>query len=89
MNIHTAAHYLKIGYYIRRSSWELEEYLKEDNGLLEKGEIYYSNDYNKKTKSFETQPRLGISNVNVIKLSDLLADDWEIITNSIRKPFVS
>lgn len=88
MDIATAAKYLKIGYRIRRACWELEEYVEECGDMLEKKEIHYSNVYNQETKKFEKHRYLSRwGGINPLGLSDLLAEDWEIITTGIRKQF--
>lgn len=62
MDIRTAAHYMKLGYRIRRSFWEPEEWVSEK--LMGSYAMYYS-----------------------FGMDDLLADDWELITDGIIKDF--
>lgn len=59
MDIHSAAHYMKAGYRIRRQSWS-HMYLDTHSGS---GFFFKLN------------------------LSDLLADDWEIVIQNIVKYF--
>ena len=49
MNIAIAAHYMNIGYRVRRTSWEPEEYLAELAGMFQKQEVHYSNVWNKES----------------------------------------
>jgi predicted methyltransferase len=85
MNISTAAHYLKIGYRIRRASWEPEECVTECAGMLSRREVRY---YNLVEAGSFTKERYVSEGVNAdLGLEDLLADDWEIITTNIRKQF--
>lgn len=88
MNIAIAAHYMNIGYRVRRTSWEPEEYLAGLAGMFQKQEVHYSNVWNAETKSFD-EKRYVHSNTGYcgIDFQDLLADDWEIITTGIRKEF--
>lgn len=60
MDIHTAAHYMRSGYRIRRASWDPESWISE-----------------------EAMRRYPVTFV----LRDLLADDWEVITQGIVKDF--
>ena len=60
MDIHTAAHYMKCGYRVTRSSWESGRWISER--LLSGAPIDFT-------------------------LSDLIADDWEVITTGIISDF--
>lgn len=59
LDIYSAAHYMKVGYRIRRQSWS-HMYLDSNSGS---GFFFKLN------------------------LSDLLANDWEVITQGITKYF--
>ena len=87
MNISIAAHYLKIGYRIRRACWEPEEYLYELADMLERVEVHHSSSFNDKTAKFVEHRYVGHGGPALVFLQDLLADDWEIITTGIRKQF--
>jgi len=68
MDIHTAAHYMRHGYRIRRSSLPERSYLySKDNMLWE----------------FSVAGHLP----TYLLLEDLLANDWELITDGIIKHF--
>jgi len=84
MNIHLAAHYLKIGYRIRRPNWEPEELIYECAGMLNKREVHY---YGVVDDKGHRDCRSVSDSSAPIMLEDLLADDWEIITTGIRKQF--
>jgi hypothetical protein len=85
MNISTAAHYLKIGYRIRRPHWEPEECITECADMLSRREVHYCNIV--KEGGF-TKERYVSEGYNAdLGLEELLADDWEIITTGIRKQF--
>lgn len=85
MNIVAAAHYLKAGYRIRRACWEPEEYLYEIGDMLEKREIHESTVF--KDGKIERLRYLGHNHIASIGLGELLADDWEVITEGIRKHY--
>jgi len=88
MDIKTAAHYLKMGYRIRRACWEPEEYLSEVADMIDKVEVGYSHPWDEATKTFlEKRYVSTIGHSYSAGLADLLADDWEIITAGIRKQF--
>lgn len=62
MDIHTAAHYLKSGYRIRRSAWtNKNRYVRQLHGILWSGNRTH-------------EPEWACTFI----LQDLLADDWEI-----------
>jgi hypothetical protein len=88
MNIQTAARYLEIGYRVRRTSWEPEEYLHEMADALEKIEVHYGSTYDKDTKQIVERRYVSKwGSINPLGLQDMLADDWEVITTGIRKSF--
>lgn len=60
MDIHTAAHYMRSGYRIRRTVWDPKSWISED--LMRRSPITFV-------------------------LRDLLADDWEVITEGVVKDF--
>lgn len=67
MDIHTAAHYLKSGYRVRRSAWtNKNRYIRQMNGVLLAGN---------QTHEPEWQCHFV--------LEELLATDWEINFNRI------
>jgi hypothetical protein len=86
MNIYCVSLYLKIGYRVRRSSWEPEEYLYEIAGLLNKKEIDISRVYDDELQTPVEYRRL-VDIFDPLQLQDLLAEDWEIITTGLRKDF--
>jgi hypothetical protein len=88
MNIAIAAHYMKIGYRVRRTSWEPEEYLCELASMFQKAEVRYSNNWNHESKAFDTKRYVSVhTGYDAISFGDLLAEDWEIITSNIRREF--
>jgi|SRR5579859_1148960 len=87
MNIHTAAHYLSIGYRIRRASWKEGEYICECADMLLENRMMESFTWNSQIKKFEEFSYLTKDSVCLLNLSDLLAEDWEIITTGIKKDF--
>jgi len=87
MDIKTAAHYLKIGYRIRRACWEPEEHLTEIADMIDRVEVGYSHRLDEETKTFVEQRYVGSGGLYSASLEDLLADDWEIVVVGIRKPF--
>ncbi len=91
MNFCSVLHYLKVGYRARRSSWAPDSYIK--SGILGEIEDYcmvtsYSlgKDENDEWKQTEHNYMSGGCG-NDLKIDDLLADDWELITTGIRKEF--
>ena|ERR1700722_11171762 len=86
MNITTAAHYMSLGYRIRRQCWEPEEYLSELCGLVDRVEVSYYGHTDE--NGIDTDVReIGQASSAFFQLEDLLADDWEIVLEGIRKPF--
>lgn len=74
MNIKAAASYLKAGYRVRRASWASKAYVSPmGNWFGHHFLVPGANYYN----DCGYQPRID----------DLLADDWEIITDGIVKDF--
>lgn len=71
MDIHSAAHYLKNGYRIRRPDWESGEYIFPLEGML------YSRWHEHHGHSE------GIWNP---ELGDLLANDWELLIDEDDNP---
>ena len=72
MNIQTVAHYLNSGYRIRRPEWHPSEYVFLRSGCL------YSREHEYHGHS------LGLFHAGI---DELLADDWEIITEGIASHF--
>jgi hypothetical protein len=87
MNIRAAAHYLKIGYRVRRSIWDQEQYLYEIAGMLEMVEVSYCSSWDHKTKTIVENRSVSSGNIANLQLEDIMADDWELITDGIRKHF--
>ena len=73
------------GYRIRRTCWEPEEYLYEVGDMLEKREVHEC--AVAKDGKFENIRYLDHCHIMPLGLKDLLADDWEIVTEGIRKNF--
>ena len=90
MDIRSAAHYLKNGYRIKRTSWSSDSYMKAScTGELEqfhKCEYWtLGKDENGLSKTVKHEYLGGgLSDINI---DDLLADDWELILTGIRKEF--
>lgn len=63
MNLHSAAHYLKSGYQLRRPDWESGEYVYTDDEVL----CVRRHEHHSHSVGYW-----------VLELDDLLADDWEI-----------
>ena len=63
MNIHTAAHYLNLGYRVRRTVWDPEQYLYEIAGMLEMVEVSYCSSWDHKTKAIVQNRSVGLGNV--------------------------
>jgi hypothetical protein len=84
MNIATAAHYLKLGYRVRRACWEPEELLTECADMLDRREILH---YGVIDDTGDHEVRSVTEGPAILGLQDLLAEDWEIITSNIRKEF--
>lgn len=72
MDIHTAAGYMKHGYRIRRPVWKSVDYAYELNGRI--------------MGSFSNSCTKGEFSLS-FDLQDLLADDWELITDGVIKHF--
>lgn len=87
MNLCIAAVYMNAGYRVRRASWEAGEYLTECAGMMEKQIWVEYGHFNSETRKFEDVRHLSTEHINPIDLKDLLADDWEVITDGIRKDF--
>ena len=87
MNIHIAAHYLKLGYRIRRSHWEPEEYISGVGTLLDKMEVYYLNIWDHEQKKIVEHRKVNNAGICQFEPEDLVADDWEIVIVGIRKEF--
>jgi hypothetical protein len=76
MDIHTATHYLKLGYRATRPSWPQGEYIYDCCGVIERitsefsdGEAYYSDG--------DWLPYM----------EDLSVNDWEIVKTGIKSDF--
>lgn len=72
MDIHTAAKYMSSGYRIRRASWDTIDYIYDFHGRI--------------MGSFTNSCTLGTFSLSLLP-KDLLADDWEVITEGIIKHF--
>lgn len=72
MDIHTAARYMSSGYRIRRLGWSTVDYAYDFHGRI--------------MGSFTNACTKGDFSLSM-SLDDLLADDWEIITEGIIKDF--
>jgi hypothetical protein len=68
MDIHTAAHYLKLGYAIKRET----EVYTIDSTIIPPAKVPFTKVIKMDSNSFQ-----------LFGLDDLLADDWEIITDGI------
>lgn len=77
MDIQTAAHYLKNGYRIRRQGWREIGYAYTPDAHHISGHGILPPSWT--IKSFECSLSLSVD--------DLLADDWEVITEGIVKDF--
>lgn len=84
MNITAAAHYLRVGYRIRRACWEPEEFLSELASLLDKREVL---EHGVLDNQGYHKIRTVHDGTAFLILEDLLADDWEVVTTNIRKYF--
>lgn len=87
MDIKSIAIYLKLGYRVRRAVWEPEEWLRAPTDWLERMEVSYSHVWNRSTGTFEKRRHLTDEFMYVLTLDELLADDWEVITDGIRTHF--
>ena len=87
MNIAIAAHYLSLGYRIRRSPWEPEEYISGIGTMLDRMEVYYLNIWDHEQKKIVKHRRINSAGICQFEPQDLVADDWQIITTGIRKDF--
>lgn len=88
MDIHSIAHYLKVGYRVRRASWEPQEYMRASGDELEKKEMFgYHTGIVTNGATKLKYVRYLTNSMNPVMISDLLANDWEIITTGIRKYF--
>lgn len=72
MDIHTAAKYMSSGYRIRRTAWTSVDYVYDFHGRI--------------MGSFTNACTKGEFSLS-LSLQDLLANDWEIITEGIVKDF--
>lgn len=74
MDIHTAAHYMRHGYRIRRAKWVTPTYV-------------YISDVSRQLCMCEITPWYKFPHGMVPSIDDLLATDWELITTGITKYF--
>jgi len=68
MNIHTAAGYMQHGYRIKRAAWTAVDYIYDSSGRI--------------MGSFSNACTKGDFSLS-LSTSDLLADDWELITEGV------
>ena len=85
MDIKAAAVYLKIGYRIRRASWHADCFIKTDSG----GDIefYSRREYWSIGGGEMTHHSYIGGGLNIMTIDDMLAEDWELITDGIRKHY--
>ena len=76
MNIIAAANNIKIGYHVRRASWEPEDYLYELVGVLNKKEKHIRGVWDSESRSYIDR---DYDDPFIPNIQDLLADDWEIV----------
>ena len=85
MDIQSAAHYLKVGYRIRRGCWEQDEYLADVINIeLRKMQVEYPLSYNHRSCKFEKQRLLRNNEQYCMDVSELLANDWEVVWDGIK-----
>jgi hypothetical protein len=72
MDIHTAAGYMRHGYRVRRLAWKSVDYIYESHDRIMGS---FSNSC--------TKGEISLSH----SLQDLLADDWELITEGVVTDF--
>lgn len=83
MNILAAAHYLKLGYRIRRTSWKEESFVKLD--CTDQPEYFARHEYWTIGGGKTTHHTYIGGGMNQMTVDDMLAEDWELITTGIRK----
>ena len=88
MDIHSAAYYLKMGYHIRRSCWESEEFLEDVCGLNKRKFIHLPI-WDHEAGKAVVHSKLVDEAMDIISVDDLLATDWEIIIDGIDTYFNS
>ena len=74
MDIHTAAHYMRHGYRIRRANWGVPNYV-------------FIDDVSHQLCMCEITPWYVFPHGMTPSIEDLLATDWELITDGIIKHF--
>ena len=72
MDIHTAAKYMSSGYRVRRVAWTSVDYIYDSQGSI--------------MGSFTNACTKGEFSLS-LSLQDLMADDWELITEGVIKHF--
>ncbi len=77
MDIHTAAKYMQHGYRVRRSSWEQGGFIYDDRYFI--SHVSLVNDGLDGKRPFESDW--------MPESEDLVADDWELITEGIVSHF--
>lgn len=85
MNIQAAAVYLKIGYRLRRASWDAESFVKAD--CMGQPEFYDRREYWTIGGGKSTHHTYIGGGMNEMTVDDMLAEDWELITTGIRKHY--
>lgn len=85
MNIIATAHYLKLGYRVRRSSWHVDSFVKLD--CSDMPEFYDRREYWSIGGGKTTHHTYIGGGMNQMTVDDMLAEDWELITTGIRKHF--
>lgn len=87
MNIQVAAAYMKHGYRARRPSWDPEIYFFMGALGLVRHTYFNSASYDKETKTFIYRKVPVDDDTFFFELEDLLAEDYQLITDNIRKDF--
>lgn len=82
MNIYTAAHYLKVGYKIKRTSWKKGEYIYDSFGNILINKLIKYRVYDHITDTIVVDFSFYEETFD-ISLSDMLTDDWEIFKENI------
>lgn len=72
MDIHTAAKYMSSGYRVKRVAWTSVDYIYDSQGSI--------------MGSFTNACTKGEFSLS-LSLQDLIADDWELITEGVIKHF--
>jgi hypothetical protein len=85
MDIQSAAHYLKVGYRIRRGCWEQDEYLEDNCGVgMRRMTAEYPLRFDIHTGKMEKKRMLRDNNTYDIDIQELLTNDWEVVWDGIK-----